>query len=234
MVEKELICSRALRRIDSDVRGFRMAALHLCERGPSGQEEKCMRKKSHISLAKFLVSQMGADKLQQHRKAFYLGSILPDCKLSFLTERHEFYGTFDKVSDNIRSLLKMDYTDAQDGMAFWRHLGEIIHYIADYFTFPHNRTYAGTIRQHCAYEKEMRDYLREYIDSGRAALQMVGEKVFENVEALLEYIRKKHEEYTRGRHTIETDVRYIVQLCQQVVRAVVQFAGAGAMELLAA
>ena len=80
----------------------------------------------------------------------------------------------------------------------------------------------------------MRDYLREYIDSGRAALQMVGEKVFENVEALLEYIRKKHEEYTRGRHTIETDVRYIVQLCQQVVRAVVQFAGAGAMELLAA
>ncbi len=191
------------------------------------KKEKSMRKKSHISLARFLVAQTNTEKLQQHRKAFYLGSILPDCKPSFLTERHEFYGTFDKVSDNIRSLLDSAQVNAQDGTAFWRHLGEIIHYIADYFTFPHNRSYRGTIRQHCAYEKELRDYLREYIASGRAALQRVGEKIFADADALLEYIRKAHEEYTRGIHTIEEDVRYIVRLCRQVIFTVVQFVCAG-------
>ncbi len=37
MVEKELICSRVLRRMDRGVRGFRMAELHLCESVPSGK-----------------------------------------------------------------------------------------------------------------------------------------------------------------------------------------------------
>ncbi len=197
------------------------------------KKEKSMRKKSHISLAKFLVAQTDAEKLQQHRKAFYLGSILPDCRPSFLTERHEFYGTFDKVSDNIRGLLDPVHIEAQEGMAFWRHLGEIIHYIADYFTFPHNRFYMGSIRQHCAYEKEMRDYLRDYITSGRAALQKVGEKMFDNADALLEYIRKTHEEYTGSFHTIEDDVRYIVRLCQQVICAVVRLVSRNA-EMMAA
>lgn len=193
-----------------------------------------MRKKSHISLAKFLVAQMDAEKLQQHRKAFYLGSILPDCKPSFLTERHEFYGTFDKVSDNLRSLFSPARIDMQEGMAFWRRLGEIIHYIADYFTFPHNRSYTGNIRQHCAYEKKMRDYLREYIASGRAARQKVGKKAFDNVEALLDYIRRTHEEYTKSLHTIEGDVRYIVRLCQQVICAAVQFVSGNTAETVAA
>ena len=57
-----------------------------------------MRKKSHISLAQYIVKDMEVPVMMDHRKAFYLGSILPDCKPSFLTQRHEFEGTFDMVS----------------------------------------------------------------------------------------------------------------------------------------
>ena len=58
-----------------------------------------MRKKSHISLAQFIVKNSDSLELNQHKKAFYLGSILPDCKPSFLTEKHQFNGTFEKVQD---------------------------------------------------------------------------------------------------------------------------------------
>ena len=60
-----------------------------------------MRKKSHISLARYIAQDMQVPVMTHHRKAFYLGSILPDCKPSFLTQRHEFTGTFDMVKERI-------------------------------------------------------------------------------------------------------------------------------------
>lgn len=160
--------------------------------------------------------------MQQHRRAFYLGSILPDCKLSFLTERHEFYGTFAKISENIRSLTENCNAKATDTISYWRQLGEVIHYMADYFTFPHNRSYDGGLRDHCIYEKKLRDHLKEYISSGKAALEKTAERVFESVDALLDFIRQSHNEYMSGTHTVEDDVRYIVRLCQQVISGIVQ------------
>ena len=50
-----------------------------------------MRKKSHISLAKYIVGRVEEQGLVKHKKAFYLGSILPDCKPSFFTEKQEVF-----------------------------------------------------------------------------------------------------------------------------------------------
>ena len=64
-----------------------------------------MRKKSHILLARYLADQMQTTaSLQSHRKAFCLGSILPDIKPSFITRRHEFYGTFEDVKNRMKEL----------------------------------------------------------------------------------------------------------------------------------
>ena len=61
-----------------------------------------MRKKSHILLARYLADQMPANiSLQSHRKAFCLGNILPDIQPSFVTKRHEYFGTFDEVQEKI-------------------------------------------------------------------------------------------------------------------------------------
>ena len=48
-----------------------------------------MRKKSHISLARYLVQNLDDRNLKKHKFAFYLGSILPDCKPSFVFKKHE-------------------------------------------------------------------------------------------------------------------------------------------------
>ena len=118
-----------------------------------------MRKKSHILLARYLADQMTAsESLQSHRKAFCLGSILPDIKPSFITKRHEFYGTFHEVQEKLKVLVE-DGTDRYKERVFWRRMGEIFHYIADYFTFPHNRTFTGTLVEDNSYEKELKNQL---------------------------------------------------------------------------
>ena len=98
-----------------------------------------MRKKSHISLARYLVEDIQVPEMLEHRKAFYLGSILPDCKPSFLTQRHEFGETFDMVQERIYALSMDDELIRTNARAYMRQLGEVIHYLADYFTFPHNK-----------------------------------------------------------------------------------------------
>ncbi|MCI7814383.1 MAG: zinc dependent phospholipase C family protein [Lachnospiraceae bacterium] len=184
-----------------------------------------MRKKSHISLARFIADNSGILELHQYKKAFCLGSILPDCRLSFLTEKHEFHRTFDKVQNYIRDLTENCVPEERNPGSYWRKIGEVIHYIADYFTFPHNDIYPGNLRDHCAYEKELKFYLREYIKSGEALRRQKTFQVFHSVEALIDYIQEKHVEYLKGFHSLADDCRYIIQLCGDVVAGIVQLLG---------
>lgn len=84
-----------------------------------------MRKKSHILLARYLADQMQTTaSLQSHRKAFCLGSILPDIKPSFITKRHEFYGTFEDVKRRMRELADVRL-DESNQRVYWRRFGEV-------------------------------------------------------------------------------------------------------------
>ena len=118
-----------------------------------------MRKKSHISLARYIAQDMQVPAMIHHRKAFYLGSILPDCKPSFLTRRHEFHGTFDMVKERICVLSADSGLLLDNGRVFMRRLGEIIHYIADYFTYDAKRF--ETAEAVCSFiQRAHEDYLQ--------------------------------------------------------------------------
>lgn len=131
-----------------------------------------MRKKSHILLGRYLADQMSeVYSLQQHRKAFCLGNIMPDLKPSFLTTRHEFFGTFDHLQNKMRALVEKN-PEEENARVYWRRFGEVMHYMADYFTFPHNKTYKGNLAAHNSYEAELKNRLRECILSGAADSQL--------------------------------------------------------------
>ena len=179
-----------------------------------------MRKKSHISLAQYIVKDMEVPVMMDHRKAFYLGSILPDCKPSFLTQRHEFEGTFDMVKDRIFDLSLDAELMLRNGRAFMRRLGEVIHYIADYFTYPHNQIYEGTLKDHCVYEKELKFQLRAYVRSGEAFRNRIDVRKFETPEAVCSFIRSAHAEYLERKHGVKEDCEFIVRICHQVVQAI--------------
>lgn len=180
-----------------------------------------MRKKSHISLARFLVRKAGDDALRRRWKAFYVGSLLPDCRPSFLTVRHEYDETFDMVERKIRRLMEDSGHRPEDSMRYMIDLGQIFHYIADYFTFPHNSNYPGSLKDHCLYEKYLKFGLRSYIQERAYALCVDERERLSSVEDILDYIRRNHKEYMEAYRSVEEDCEYITRVCLQVLAAMV-------------
>lgn len=181
-----------------------------------------MRKKSHILLARYLADQMVIDEsLQSHRKAFCLGSILPDIRPSFVTKKHEFFGTFDEIQEKIEELVTSG-PDISNARVYWRRFGEVIHYMADYFTFPHNKTYTGNLVEHNHYEKILKDNLKACIKSGEAYKHLEEAISFKSLDQLTNYIKDRHEFYLRKLRNVEDDIRYILNVCFQVIQGIVR------------
>lgn len=182
-----------------------------------------MRKKSHISLAKFLIHNNKEHQLSEHRKAFYIGSILPDLKPSFLTRRHTIEETFEILMDEIRRIT-INYDFSRGVSRYYaRHLGIVTHYLADYCTFPHNSSYTGTMKDHVYYEKELKFRLREYVELDDIHLNTVKEQMMCTFDEIIQFIKKTHEEYLEALRAVKQDIRYIIELCSRVVDAILAF-----------
>lgn len=181
-----------------------------------------MKKKSHISVAKYLVNSTGMESLLEHKKAFYFGSILPDCTISFLTRRHSVEETFHILEEEIKKITEdYDYNKGINGY-FCRHLGIVTHYIGDYFTFPHNTFYNGTMREHCRYEKELKSYMVSYIKSQEPKKNKDRVRMH-TVEDICTFIQQMHKKYEQDVKVIKIDCEYIIALCRQVVEAILCF-----------
>ena len=181
-----------------------------------------MRKKSHILVARYLADQIPAVKsLQSHRKAFCLGSSLPDIKPSFLTKKHEYFGTFEEIQEKMKSLINSSPQEGKERV-YWRRFGEIIHYMADYFTFPHNKNFTGNLYAHNKYEKHLKNHLKHYIESGAAGQMVITPVYFESFQDLVAYIRKNHEIYLLRERNIAEDIQYILRTCSQVIYGILQ------------
>ncbi|MGF7142528.1 hypothetical protein HNQ56_000946 [Anaerotaenia torta] len=182
-----------------------------------------MRKKSHISLAKHLTNNMNVQDLHQHKKAFYIGSILPDLTPSFFTKRHTIDETFEILMEEIRKIT-IDY-DINKGINSYyaRHLGVITHYLSDYCTFPHNSIFEGSFTEHVYYEKALKLSLKEYIRSGKAQRVRTGYKRYQTIEEISQFILKTHKEYLKAIKSVKDDIYFIIDLCFKVVDAILMF-----------
>lgn len=176
-----------------------------------------MRKKSHISLAKYMIENLNDEGLKKHRFAFCLGSILPDIKPSFVYKRHEIKGTFPAISRHIARLSEGQKAIKKKKRKYYMDLGQISHYLADYFTFPHNEVYTGSLKEHCAYEKRLMDDLKEYIRGAERRVIPSVPEGFGSAEALCSFIQKTHEDYLTRKHDVEDDIRHIVEVNQKAL-----------------
>ena len=181
-----------------------------------------VRKKSHISLAGFLADKLGYEGLTNHRKAFCIGSILPDCKPSFLTTKHAFHETFDMLEKRIENFIEYSAGKEKYTMKGARDLGQIIHYTADYFTFPHNKHYTGNLKDHCVYEKKLLLALKEYLSNFDVTRHNEYEIYFGNLDELTQFIRARHREYISRERSVEDDCRFIVMVNYQITRGIMQ------------
>lgn len=181
-----------------------------------------MRKKSHISLAHYLMNSAGMEDLIEHKKSFYIGSIMPDCTPSFITRRHSIDETFDVLRKEMQKITE-NY-DANEGITgyYCRHLGVVTHYIADYFTFPHNSIFTGSIKEHCTYENELKKSFRTYLKSADAKRVREKNGTFHTVDDICKFIITMHDKYLTAIKEVKQDCLYIVELCHRVVDAILQ------------
>ena len=182
-----------------------------------------MRKKSHISLARYLVDNMQVKDLIDHKNAFYLGSILPDLKPSFFTKRHTIEETFEDLMVEIKRIT-VDY-DIDKGITSYyaRHLGVITHYLSDYCTFPHNSIFDGNIKDHVYYEKDLKFKLREYVNREDAQRERIPGQNLHTFDEIIHFIEKTHKEYLNAIKVVQQDIHYILDLCFRVVDAILVF-----------
>ncbi|MDO5409486.1 MAG: zinc dependent phospholipase C family protein [Lachnospiraceae bacterium] len=182
-----------------------------------------MRKKSHIGLARFLTNDRHQKLLTYHRYFFYAGSILPDCRPSFLTTKHNIENTLPLIQDYMervrlhRVRTAATYLNRRDCIT----VGEILHYIADYFTYPHNSIYPGNLKDHCHYEQYLKLRLREYFQSGKALdVKFTPLEDRMSTREIIRFIQQKHKEYlTLPNHSIESDCEYIIAVNKSVLSA---------------
>ena len=182
-----------------------------------------MRKKSHISLARYIVNSLDDKELKKHRFSFYIGSVLPDIKPSFIYKRHEINGTFPYVKKHIARLSEGQKVMNKKNRKYYRDLGQVSHYLADYFTFPHNKTYPGSLKDHCAYEEKLKQDLRAFLKTEKA--KQIGrekDRDFDSLEELFSYVKQQHEAYLKKRSNVEKDIEHIVVINRQLVDAIAQ------------
>ncbi len=190
-----------------------------------------MRKKSHIALTTYLIQNIGDIELKRHKYSFYIGSLLPDCVPSFITKRHCIEDTFHNLKKEIEKITI--YNDINKGINsyYFLKLGVITHFIADYFTYPHNSIYEGNISAHCVYEKELKFALKEYIKVCTNNKEMYfmndnirnNEMQFKNsVDEICNFIKEKHEEYLKQDIVHKVDCEYIIHVCKSVVDYIIQ------------
>ncbi|MCI8673654.1 MAG: zinc dependent phospholipase C family protein [Lachnospiraceae bacterium] len=180
-----------------------------------------MRKKSHIRLARFIVAHTVYREFIRYRKSYYLGSILPDCTPSFITTKHNIDETFPMLKGEIRSLTRHQNQEEFSDRYFTRHLGEVLHYLADYFTYPHNSIFTGNLKVHCSYEKQLKHRLREFLNSPDAVKTISNQiRPLNNTEEIIEYIVCRHRDYLKCEPSVENDCRYILETCFTVSEAI--------------
>lgn len=182
-----------------------------------------MRKKSHISLAGYLVRELEIAELADHKKSFYFGSILPDLSPKMIKAPHQFEGTFDELCGLIREILTEEVSGYWSERVLWRRIGVVLHYLADYFTFPHNTSFEGSLKDHCLYERDMKYWMRVYVRTPEAKQifrnQRKEARQIESAEELFAYIAGMHGSYMEGEHSVEDDCRWIIRLCSSVLIA---------------
>ncbi|MCQ2536321.1 MAG: zinc dependent phospholipase C family protein [Lachnospiraceae bacterium] len=177
-----------------------------------------MRKKSHIALTTYLLNQLKDSGMQEHKFSFYLGSILPDIKPSFIYKRHEYSGTIEDTKKKVEELLKMNITKKRHGRKYYRGLGEVSHYLADYFTFPHNTNYDEDMTAHIHYENALKHAIREHLKTIRHTpynkIQLPSQK------EIFDFVEKNHKNFLKKKSNVENDIQHIVEINRQAIAAI--------------
>ena len=169
-----------------------------------------MNKKCHWSMASYLI---GNDSWRMRGIALKVGSIMPDILVHTYWVGHKYDTTAERVEANLTTLKNRGTWTLRDCFV----LGYNLHFLEDYFTYPHNSHFEGGFIAHCLYEhrlsKAMGCYLREARRNGHA-LSSDG--------TIYSVLKHTHAAYMSESPSPSNDVQYIVSAAEAVAQEVFQ------------
>ncbi|MDO4270962.1 MAG: zinc dependent phospholipase C family protein [Eubacteriales bacterium] len=180
---------------------------------------------SHVRVAHLLL-----DYVEQtcgvtfDQSGFVYGNLKPDLTGTYLTKRHYPSLMMDEVMEKIRAFAEKYTIGPVNGHELSVDLGEICHFITDFFTYPHNDDiYDHNLLAHYVYEKRIALVIRRRVTESR-----FGEWVNPilpplSVDALIRRVGTMHEEYrAEGRkHGIDDDLLHICRATAMVVLSII-------------
>ena len=165
-----------------------------------------LNKKCHWSLTGYLI---GDGSWRLHGFALKLGSIMPDILVHTYWTGHKFDTTAARVERNLTAL---EHSGTWSLMNCFR-LGYNLHFLEDYFTYPHNSHFDGGFIAHCWYEHKLSKAMGQFLkrETPKVSLPEAGS----SVRAIL---NRCHAEYMQAVPSPENDVAYIVSATQAVAQ----------------
>lgn len=174
-----------------------------------------MKTKSHYELAGYLIQQYPEVFNGGTGFALKLGSILPDLCFYTHIQSHRYKGSFSILEKKLNRISNRQGLSAMNLVR----LGVQLHYLADYFTFPHNEMFDGTMRDHRRYEKLLCQGLKHIFHSSEMCYTPHAPHP-DSAEELMKLIRETHENYSQECHMLETDCEYIINVCAVFFRVI--------------
>lgn len=135
--------------------------------------------------------------------AIYRGSIMPDFKDKEPGSHYEdaCFISASSLWDEICAL------EGNDLRVFSYKVGQMLHFVADYFTNAHNKKYLQkNMRRHMLYEMRLHFLLSKWERIPKVDFKEVSENP-------MEQIKMWHDEYMVGRGSIEKDLRFAIRAC---------------------
>ncbi len=177
-----------------------------------------MYRQAHIVLAGYLADELQIPEISRHKLSLYIGSVMPDSTPKLRMKQHEIEVIWEDTKERIRMIESMSVTDAKSERALCRELGIVLHYLADFFTCPHNHSYGLNLMEHGIYEGWEAFRIRQYVYTPEADKRFRIHKEiagrFKDTQELFSYIEWKHDRYLEeSRHSPQGDCRWILDVC---------------------
>ncbi|EYE87555.1 hypothetical protein Q428_12650 [Fervidicella metallireducens AeB] len=158
------------------------------------------------------------------REGVLYGCELPDISPNFMLILHFKKYSFNFVLKLINRLISQGLPQEKSNLKIFSvNLGIILHYLADYFCYAHNRKKYNFLPLHLAYEYMLdnRFFKFEFKDIIDTTSNL---NVWQNLHSLgqiEEYINYKIDEYNYLDHKIENDVIYSIETCLIISHAII-------------
>ncbi|MFL0268757.1 zinc dependent phospholipase C family protein [Candidatus Clostridium radicumherbarum] len=152
------------------------------------------------------------------------GCMKPDFAPKLIAIPHYKNESFEIISDMILALQNTPLpVNSKQLKHFSAELGVVLHYITDYFCYPHNNKRIDKMPVHFFYELNLDRELRKYVSS---PLEVINNnldlKAYNNINvSIIDFIELKHRQYMKECPSLLNDVVYGLQCCYVVAIGII-------------